>query len=159
VDAFDQIIGLVLQNEGGYRDDPNDAGKATNYGISQAQYPSLDIKNLTVDQAKGIYKTDYYNVMGLSRLDSPAVQYYLLDTGVNAGQGTAVKLLQSAVHLTQDGVLGPATAQEVNTCDEHGLIDRLIELRMKHYVSLVIADPQHKLGDLLGWTNRTFITL
>ena len=159
MDAFDQIIGLVLQNEGGYRDDPNDAGRATNYGISQAQYPNLDIKNLTVNQAKAIYRTDYYNTMGLFRLDSPAVQYYVLDTGVNAGPGTAVMMLQEAVHLPQDGSLGPITAQAVNTCDEHGLLDRLIELRMKHYVSLVIADPQKKLGSLSGWTNRTFITL
>ena len=40
--------------------DPHDAGGETNFGISKRQYPNLDIKNLTKQQAADIYKRDYY---------------------------------------------------------------------------------------------------
>ena len=166
MDAFDQIIGQVILNEvghnpanpGGYVCDPLDPGGETKYGISRQSYPQLDIKSLTLDQAKGIYRTDFYNLMNLQSLDSASVQYYVLDMGVNSGQRKAVETLQGAVHLTQDGILGPATAQAVNACDEHGLVDRLIELRMLAYVSDVMRTPS-ELKFLHDWTVRAFITL
>jgi len=48
---FNLAIPVILQHEGGYVNDPNDAGGATKYGISQRTYPNLDIANLTVAQA------------------------------------------------------------------------------------------------------------
>ena len=49
---FDLAINYVLENEGGVVDDPNDPGGLTNFGISQKQYPDLDIRDLTRDQAE-----------------------------------------------------------------------------------------------------------
>lgn len=70
--AWDRSIAFVLAHEGGYSNDSRDAGnwtggrvsvgvlKGTKYGISAASYPNLDIKNLTVQQAKDIYKAGYW---------------------------------------------------------------------------------------------------
>ena len=52
--TFNEIIEVVLQHEGGYVDDPNDLGGETKYGITKRFYPSVDIKNLTEEQAKHI---------------------------------------------------------------------------------------------------------
>ena len=45
----------------GYVNDPKDPGGETNYGISKRAYPDVDIKNLTEDGAKDIYKRDYWD--------------------------------------------------------------------------------------------------
>ena len=50
----------VLRHEGGYVNDPLDLGGETKYGISKRSYPHLDIKNLTLDQAKQIYFRDFW---------------------------------------------------------------------------------------------------
>ena len=50
--TFDKIIEVVLEHEGGYVNDPDDAGGETKYGIAKRWYPSVDIKNLTKEQAK-----------------------------------------------------------------------------------------------------------
>ena len=48
---FDKIIEVVLEHEGGYVNDPADAGGETRYGISKRAYPDENIKELTVDRA------------------------------------------------------------------------------------------------------------
>ena len=54
---FSKAIVKTLAKEGGaiFTDDPNDAGGATKYGISQRAYPNVDIRNLTEQQAREIY--------------------------------------------------------------------------------------------------------
>lgn len=56
---FDQAFAIVIGVEGGYVDDKY--GGPTKYGISARAYPKLDIENLTLEQAKEIYQTDYWN--------------------------------------------------------------------------------------------------
>ena len=58
---FDKIIEVVLEHEGGYVNDPDDAGGETRYGISKRAYPDENIKELTVDRAKELYKRDYWD--------------------------------------------------------------------------------------------------
>ena len=53
--TFNEIIEKILEHEGGYVDDPLDAGGETNFGITKKFYPNVDIKNLTEEQAKKIY--------------------------------------------------------------------------------------------------------
>ena len=58
---FDQCFEKVIGFEGGYTLDPKDPGGETNWGISKRAYPSIDIKNLTREGAKEIYKRDYWD--------------------------------------------------------------------------------------------------
>ena len=59
--TFNEIIEVVLEHEGGYVNDPDDAGGETKYGIAKRWYPNVDIKNLTKEEAKKIYHMDYWN--------------------------------------------------------------------------------------------------
>ena len=63
--SFDLAIPIVLENEGGYVNDPADPGGETKYGISKRSYPALDIKNLTVEQATAIYLRDFWQFGGI----------------------------------------------------------------------------------------------
>jgi hypothetical protein len=68
--AFDQAFALVIGHEGGFTDNEADPGtwtggrcgvgecRGTNWGISAAAYPRLDIRNLTIERAKAIYQTE-----------------------------------------------------------------------------------------------------
>ena len=94
---FSKIIEKVLEHEGGYVNDPNDLGGETNYGITKRFYPDVDIKNLTRNQAKDIYKRDYWDKNRVESLPEN-LWHIFFDMCVNMGRGTAVKILQRAAN-------------------------------------------------------------
>jgi len=66
--AFDKAFEILIGHEGGYVNDVNDRGGETRYGISKRAYPHIDIANLTLAQAKEIYRTDYWDKVKCSSL-------------------------------------------------------------------------------------------
>jgi len=89
--TFDEIIEIVLEHEGGYVNDPDDAGGETKYGIAKRWYPNVDIKNLTKEQAKKIYHTDYWR-RGKCDDVPPQLRHIYFDMCVNFGRRGAVKV-------------------------------------------------------------------
>ena len=64
-DFFDAAFAIVVGVEGGYTLClPGDPGGETNYGISKRSYPDVDIAQLTLDDAKTIYRRDYWDRCG-----------------------------------------------------------------------------------------------
>lgn len=61
---FTRSIAFVLSVEGGLVNNPADPGGLTKYGISQRSYPDLDIRNLSIEDAKEIYFRDYWTPAG-----------------------------------------------------------------------------------------------
>jgi lysozyme family protein len=168
--AFEQTIGI----EGGFSRDPDDNGnwtggrkglgelKGTKYGISAAQYPSLDIENLTLHGAKEIYRRDYWNPLRLDSIDNEAIQEEVFDTGVNMGIGRSARILQGAVNfleignpLSEDGQIGPRTLERVNFwCrkDPEALHKVLNGLQFMRYFEILQNPTQEKFA--WGWMKR-----
>src|SRR2546430_2773024 len=88
---FDEAVKITLTWEGGYVNDPLDSGGETKFGISKRNHPSIDIESLTPDDAKHIYKTEYWPTL-YDKITSQALGAKLFDMGVNQGVGTAVKI-------------------------------------------------------------------
>lgn len=96
---YDYCLREVLKSEGGYTNDPNDKGGPTNFGITIADYKKYinangtaeDVKNMTVEQAKNIYKTRYWDSIDGDNLPS-GVDYCVFDYGVNSGPSRALKV-------------------------------------------------------------------
>jgi lysozyme family protein len=149
---FNEVVNIVLRNEGGYVDHPNDPGGETNFGITKRNYPHLDIKNLTREQAREIYRKDYWEPMRLNGLDNEELILHVFDMGVNAGIRTAIKILQRLVLTKDDGIIGPITTELVNrsTVD---LVDLYKAERRKYYCDLVRRKPDLAVF-LNGWMNR-----
>jgi lysozyme family protein len=145
---FDEAIGFVLSNEGGLSNDPSDPGGLTNFGISQKQYPALDIRNLTREDAVQIYQDDYWNKFQYGDITSQRVATKLFDSAVNMGPVRAVRLLQLAVNVQADGVLGVQTIAAVNAADESNLMDEFKAQLAKYYCDL--GKPEF----MLGWLRR-----
>lgn len=81
---FDRAFAIVVGLEAGLVDDPQDPGGLTKYGISKRQYPDLDIRNLTLEQARAIYLRDYWNTHGLDSLEYGKA-LLVFDCAVNGG--------------------------------------------------------------------------
>lgn len=102
--AFEIVIGL----EGGYVNDPRDPGGETKWGISKRAYPTLDIANLTRQDAEGIYLRDYWLKCKCDQLKWP-LNLFVFDAAVNQGITPAIQLMQKALGVAQDGLIGPQT--------------------------------------------------
>lgn len=142
----------IVRAEGGYVNDPNDRGGETNFGISKRSYPSLDIKNLTIDEAIEIYRVDYWDAYRCSELP-PAIGLFLFDCLVQHRPKTAIRLLQIAVNAYADGIIGPKTIALANSFEAEKVIDQMFLERDKLYHGLVTANST-QARFLNGWINR-----
>ena len=152
---FNEIIEVVLEHEGGYVNDPTDLGGETNYGIAKRFYPDVDIKNLTKEGAKEIYKRDYWDKFKADKLPDDLKHIYF-DMCVNQGKSRAVKILQKAANakgakLTVDGGLGPATLGAI--VKHKPELERVRSYRVLHYANLVISKPEQERF-WFGWFRR-----
>lgn len=120
---FDRSVDLVLVHEGGYVDHPKDPGGATNLGITRKTLAAFrgvrwlnlskrEVRNLGVDEAKKIYKVNYWD-RALGDSLPAGLDYCVLDYGVNSGVSRAAKTLQRIVGAKVDGVIGLGTLRKV----------------------------------------------
>ncbi len=136
---FDQCFDKLIAHEGGYSNDAKDPGGETNFGISKRAYPQVDIKNLTRDAAKQIYKRDYWDRAQCDKLP-PTLAYLLFDAAVNSGIGQAIRFLQRALGVADDGVLGPLTLSMVSRADAESICARFIGQRLDFMTRLSTFD-------------------
>ena len=119
--TFDVAIDRILSHEGGYVNDPQDPGGETQWGISKRSYPHINIKNLTRDDAKTIYKRDFWQRVQADVLPD-GVAFQLLDFAVNSGIETAVRSFQKALGIADDGHWGPVSQAAANAASESDMI-------------------------------------
>jgi lysozyme family protein len=154
---FELAIVKTLVREGGaqFHDVPGDTGGATKFGISQKAYPTLDIRNLTEQQARDIYRKDYWEPVRGDDITSQLVAENIFDTAVNMGVRTASKLAQlSADAAPADGVIGSKSLAAINKMDEQLFLAAYSLTKIARYASICNKDrSQSKF--LLGWINRT----
>jgi len=144
-------INFVLEQEGGYVNDPNDPGGETRYGISKKSFPDLDIKNLTIQQAKEIYRIYYWTPCKCDELPT-MFAIALFDSAVNQGVGTAIRIMQRAVSVKDDGVIGPITLSAVRNAKPRART-LMLARRMEAYCKLMAEKP-NLLVYALNWSHR-----
>ena len=143
---FDKAFEIIIGHEGGYVNDPRDPGGETKYGISKRAYPNEDIKNLTLDRAKFLYKRDYWDVVEAESIPG-AARLMVFDCAVNTGVGMAKKLLQRAVGTKDDGIIGPKTRAAISNTPD--LAMKFAGFWLQYYTDLPGWPTYGK-----GWTRR-----
>ena len=128
---FHHCINRILAEEGGLSAHPADPGGLTNYGISQRSYPTLNIAALTLADAQALYRRDYWQPIHGDQLPD-GLDVLLLDCAINQGPVTAIQLLQQALHIQDDGLLGPKTLSAAAVAMP-GLLDAFTAERALRY--------------------------
>ena len=156
--AFENVIGV----EGGFSDDPKDPGNwtggkegigklnGTKYGVSAAAYPSLEIKTISLDDAKAVYHRDYWQVINGDDFSFP-VSNTLFDCAVNSGCASAAKLFQKALEMSSDGKIRKQTIAAAQSKDQTELLIDFLTARAVFYARLAKFELYGK-----GWMKRLF---
>jgi lysozyme family protein len=150
--TFDAYFEWLVPWEGSaYENVPGDPGGPTKYGIDQRSHPTVNIRSLTKEQAKEIYRREYWAAIAGDKLP-PRTAWAMMDSGVNCGRTTAARWLQTVLGVTVDGRIGPITLAAAAKADDAGLAASILDIRQRHYRALG-AKPNFKKF-LNGWLNR-----
>lgn len=136
---FDTAVTKVLGHEGGYSDHPDDPGGKTRYGITEEVARRVgykgDMRELPLDLAKQIYRRDYWDAVKAGHLPA-GVRYAVFDAAVNSGPPQAIKWLQRAAGVKDDGIIGPITLAAVHAQNADSLRMRILAQRLKFLAGL-----------------------
>lgn len=146
--TFDRAFAVVIGHEGDLSDDVRDPGGLTRYGISQRAHPGVDVRNLTLAQAKQIYLERYWLPLHADAMPE-AVAVQVFDAAVNHGIKPAVRMLQRALGVTVDGIIGPQTLAAMTTTDDARFVARFAAERLMYYTDLAGWEAFGR-----GWTRR-----
>lgn len=145
---FPEAIEIVLESEGGYSNDPLDKGGETKYGITKRRYPDIDIKSLTISQAKELYREDFWDKYRIEDY-SEELRFIILDMYINHNPEAVGLILQRAVNnhigykfLKVDGKVGPMTRAALDRFKINPL--RVLAYRSKYYSDIVRNNPSQK---------------
>jgi lysozyme family protein len=152
MDRFERCVAFVIALEGGDRivDDPADPGGVTRWGISQRAHPEVDVRTLSREQAQEIYRRSYWEPMRCDELPPP-IDMAAFDAAVNQGRVAAARMLQQALGVAVDGIVGPQTIAAARAADRWQAA-RFMALRALRYTRTANFD---RYG--AGWLTRLFL--
>lgn len=153
---FEECLALVLKSEGGFVNNPRDPGGMTNLGVTKVTYEGYvnrhvdeaEMRSLTPDLVAPLYKKMYWD--RIKGDDLPVgVDYCLFDLAVNSGVGRAGRILQMALDVPADGIIGPLTLRALQDRDPNEIVEQISEERIHFLQSLNTWNTFGK-----GWGRR-----
>ena len=163
-----KLVPFILSKEGGYVNDKDDSGGATNFGITLATWRKVgydkngdgvinkeDIKLLTEDDFHRVFKRNYWDACKADLINDQSVANMLVDFAYNSGVARVSKFIQKIVCVTADGIIGSKTIQAINNYPrgQRQLFATLRQRRINYLNGIVIANPTQKKF-YNGWMNR-----
>jgi len=153
---WDKAFDLVIVNEGGYVDNSQDPGGATNWGCTKAVWEKYvghevtkdDIKALTKEDVKPLYKRNYWDAVHGDAIPS-GLDYCLFDAAINSGVGRASKWIQEIAGVTADGAIGNNSVAAITQINPVTAINEFCDKRQGFLESLKTFATFGK-----GWTRR-----
>jgi len=154
---WDKCFDLVIKNEGGFVNNPNDPGGATNLGCTKAVWEQYighpvtvdDIKALTTSDVKPLYKRNYWDAIHGDSLPS-GLDYCIFDCAINSGVGRATKFIQTIVGVTADGAMGNNTIATISQFKDIGMLINEFSQARQAFLQSLKTFPV--FGN--GWTAR-----
>lgn len=170
VDA--QFISNIIDREGGFVNHPADKGGPTKYGVTLKTYCRHELgsdplpeeaprmlqllKAMPREKAAEILRFEYVTRPGFDHLDNDLLRSCVLDASVHSGPAQAIKMLQRALDVEDDGILGHVTLTKANGLRGTDVTDACIRFlceRQRFIGKIVSGDPTQAVF-LNGWTER-----
>lgn len=157
---FDKYAPKLKMWEGGYANDPDDTGGATNCGVTLSTFrvyygedkTALDLQRMTEQQWRHIMKGGFWDKVHGDMIKNQSVAECIVDWCVNSGTGM-IKKVQGIVGVKADGIFGPKTLRAVNDYDARKLHYRVKAARLAWLIDCVERrSAAVKFFD--GWINR-----
>lgn len=162
---FESVIPITLEFEGGYSNRENDKGGETKYGITKPFYDTYknevrdiapDIKSLTLDDAKKLYKA-HWDRYKLGYIQDKRKALLINDYIINSSTKPTIKriqrILQRYYDIDADGLIGQQTINAINEIDFETFADSIQTDRRNHYDNCVDKTPTD-IENIDGWMNR-----
>lgn len=154
------LFPFILSWEGGFVNDPNDLGGATNKGVTlknfqkwrNAQMTTDDLKIITDEEVCEIMKVMYWDKCHADRIEKQSIANAIVDWVWCSGI-SGIKRVQKILNVKQDGIIGPKTLFALNNKDSVLIFHEIIKEREKFLTELTIKRPQNKIF-LNGWLRR-----
>lgn len=150
----------LMKYEGGFVNDKDDKGGATNRGITLTTYKAFFGQNKTVEDLKHIsdaevikiLKSSYWDKIQADNIVNQSVAEILVDYLYNSGVGRITKI-QELLGVVADGQFGAKSLEALNSHNQEELFNQIKEHRINFFQAIVIKNPaQSKF--LKGWLNR-----
>ncbi len=162
-----KLAPIILKWEGGFVNDPDDLGGATNMGVTIATWKSVgydkdgdgdidvtDLKLLTVDDViNKVLKPHYWDRWKADQINNQSIANILVDWVWGSGTH-GVKRPQKLLGVVADGIVGVKTLTALNSYpNQEELFDIIKEDRKKFIDEICISRPTNNKFKK-GWLNR-----
>jgi len=157
---FNQCLTIVLHEEGGYTNNPQDPGGITNFGITKTNWEEYvghpvsasDMQSLTVTMITPYYHSKVWNKLLCDQLPS-GIDLCVFDFAVNGGPSRSAKFLQKIIGATQDGSIGPNTISLLNSyISKNSILDTINQFQNQRRVFYQSLPTFSVFGK--GWLSR-----
>lgn len=163
---FDRAFAYVHENEGGFANDPLDAGGPTRYGITLKTLSSwrgrpqsaADVKRLDILEAKAIMKKLYWDKMRCDEIKDDGLAIAVFDASILFGVRAASLALQRAVNkhgglLRLDGQFGPKSLKAINDSSPESVLAEFARILTDRVGTICQLSPSKKRFEK-GWNGR-----
>ena len=151
---------FILKWEGGYVNDKDDLGGATNKGVTLATFRSVygqgktanDLRNMTDQQWETIFKKHFWDKWRADEIKDQSVANILVDW-LWASGAYGIKIPQRVLGVSVDGIVGAKTIAAVNAKDGKQFFKEIRQERIDFIDRICTSRPQNKKFRK-GWLNR-----
>lgn len=175
---FKRALQEVLASEGGYVNDPDDAGGETYLGIARKSNPTwagwvivdrvkqsvdssnyaamnhaLQVQEQLLELTAAFYKKNYWNAVRGDEIVDGHIATALFDFGVNAGTGASIKVAKAVLNLPVSSVADDNFIQTLNVTDPEKFVALFSLGKIARYVEICKNKPTNKKY-FFGWVSR-----